>query len=146
MPQLAVFPKAFMQELCKDGTMKVSEWINLAVELEVDGLEWYAGFLEMADRSNWAILREQVERRGKTIPMLCCSPDITHPYADFRSNEITNHIGWIVMIHALGCSYCRVLFGQGGPELTSEEGVGFAADCIKACVPVAKKLGVTLIL
>ncbi|MEN9950470.1 MAG: hypothetical protein RLY85_1222, partial [Bacteroidota bacterium] len=27
MPQLAVFPKAFMHALCKDGTMKLAEWI-----------------------------------------------------------------------------------------------------------------------
>ena len=46
MPRLAVFPKAYMQALCKDGSMTVSEWIKLACELDVDGLEWYAGFLE----------------------------------------------------------------------------------------------------
>ena len=146
MPQLAVFPKAFMHELCKDGTMKVSEWIDLAVELEVDGLEWYAGFLEMADKSNWPIFREQVEHHGKTIPMLCCSPDFTHPDAAFREKEIKKQIGWIEMTHALGGSYCRVLSGQRRPELTIEEGVGFAADCIKECLPQAEKLGVTLIL
>ncbi|MBD3662074.1 MAG: sugar phosphate isomerase/epimerase, partial [Arenibacter algicola] len=108
MPQLAVFPKAFMHELCKDGTMKVSEWIDLAVELEVGGLEWYAGFLEMADKSNWPIFREKVERHGKAIPMLCCSPDFTHPDASFREKEIKKQIGWIEMTHALGGSYCRV--------------------------------------
>tara|TARA_R110000796_G_scaffold10070_9_gene33859 strand:- start:8532 stop:9365 length:834 start_codon:yes stop_codon:yes gene_type:complete len=126
--------------------MKVSEWIDLAVELEVDGLEWYAGFLEMADKSNWPIFREQVEHHGKTIPMLCCSPDFTHPDAAFREKEIKKQIGWIEMTHALGGSYCRVLSGQRRPELTIEEGVGFAADCIKECLPQAEKLGVTLIL
>ena len=40
MPKLAAFPKAFMQALCKDGTMSVSEWIALASELDVEGLEW----------------------------------------------------------------------------------------------------------
>jgi sugar phosphate isomerase/epimerase len=126
--------------------MKVSEWIDLAVELEVDGLEWYAGFLEMADTSNWPKFRAQVERHGKTIPMLCCSPDFTHPDAAFRKKEIKKQIGWIEMTHALGGSYCRVLSGQRRPELTMEEGIGFAADCIKECLPVAEKLGVTLIL
>jgi sugar phosphate isomerase/epimerase len=126
--------------------MKVSEWIDLAVELEVDGLEWYAGFLEMADTSNWPKFRAQVERHGKTIPMLCCSPDFTHPDAAFREKEIKKQIGWIEMTHALGGSYCRVLSGQRRPELTMEEGIGFAADCIKECLPVAEKLGVTLIL
>ena len=49
MPQLAAFPKAFMQALCKDGSMKLAEWISLAVKLDIEGLEWYAGFLEMQD-------------------------------------------------------------------------------------------------
>ncbi len=30
-PPLAAFPKAFMQALCKDGSMPVSDWIRLAV-------------------------------------------------------------------------------------------------------------------
>lgn len=146
MPKLAVFPKAFMKELCKDGTMQVSEWIELAVKLQVDGLEWYAGFLEMKDKSNWSRFREQVEGHGKVIPMLCCSPDFTHPDADFREREIQKQIGWIEMTHALGGSYCRVLSGQRRPELSREEGIGLAADCIKRCLPHAERLGITLIL
>ena len=146
MPKLAVFPKAFMQELCKDGTMKVSEWIDLAVELEVDGLEWYAGFLEMADTANWSAFRKEVEGHGKVIPMLCCSPDFTHPDTAFREKEIEKQKGWIKMTHVLGGSYCRVLSGQRRPELTEEEGIDFAAECIKACLPLAQELGITLIL
>ena len=88
MPKLAVFPKAFMQALCKDGTMTVSEWIELATALDVQGLEWYAGFLEMADTANWPKFRKQVEDTGRSIPMVCCSPDFTHPDASFRETEI----------------------------------------------------------
>ena len=146
MPKLAVFPKAFMQELCKDGTMKVSEWIDLAVQLNIDGIEWYAGFLEMADTENWPIFRKQVESHGMVIPMLCCSPDFTHPDASFREKEIEKQKHWIQMTHVLGGSYCRVLSGQRRPELTMEQGVDFAAECIKACLPLAQELGITLIL
>lgn len=146
MPKLAVFPKAFMQALCKDGSMKVSEWIDLACELEVDGLEWYAGFLEMAEEKNWNAFRKEVENRGKTIPMLCCSPDFTHPEATFRKKEIEKQLRWIKMTHALGGAYCRVLSGQRRPELSIDEGVGLAAECIQACLPKAQELGITLIL
>ena len=65
MPKLAAFPKAFMQALCKDGTMTVSEWIQLASKLEIDGLEWYAGFLEMADEGNWPRFRKEVGTRER---------------------------------------------------------------------------------
>ncbi len=144
MPQLAVFPKAFMQALCKDGTMKVSEWINLAAKLDVDGLEWYAGFLEMADESNWPRFRIAVEDVGKVIPMMCCSPDFTHPDDKFRKKEIEKQKRWIDMTHTLGGSYCRVLSGQRRPELSIDEGVKLAAECIEACLPYAQERSITL--
>jgi sugar phosphate isomerase/epimerase len=146
MPQLAAFPKAFMQALCKDGSMKLSEWIDLAAALDIEGLEWYAGFLEMADQSRWPHYRKLVEERGKVIPMMCCSPDFTHPDAAFRNNEIVKQKRWIDMTHALGGSYCRVLSGQRRPVLTIEEGVRLAAECIEQCLPYAEERGITLIL
>jgi len=146
VPKLAVFPKAYMQDLCKTGAMKVAEWIDLAASLEVDGLEWYAGFLEMADNSNWELFRKRVEEKGKEIPMLCCSPDFTHPDKSFRQNEIKKQKNWIAMSHALGASYCRVLSGQKRPELSMEKGIKLAAESIEACLPYASELGITLIL
>jgi sugar phosphate isomerase/epimerase len=146
MPKLAAFPKAFMQALCKDGTMRVSEWIDLASRLDIDGLEWYAGFLEMADEANWPRFRQEVEARGKVIPMMCCSPDFTHPDKAFREKEIAKQKRWIDMTHVLGGSYCRVLSGQRRPELSINEGVKLAADCIEACLPYAWERGITLIL
>jgi sugar phosphate isomerase/epimerase len=146
MPKLAAFPKAFMQALCKDGTMKVSEWIALASKLDIDGLEWYAGLLEMADESNWLRFRQEVEDTGKCIPMMCCSPDFTHPDAAFREKEIAKQKRWIDMTEVLGGSYCRVLSGQRRPELSMDEGVKLAADCIYACLPYAQERGITLIL
>lgn len=146
MPKLAAFPKAFMPALCKEGSMTVSEWIRLASKLDVQGLEWYAGFLEMADEANWPRFRREVEETGKVIPMMCCSPDFTHPDPDFRGREIAKQKRWIEMTHALGGSYCRVLSGQRRPELGIAEGVKLAADCILACLPHARERGITLIL
>lgn len=146
MPRLAAFPKAFMTALCKDGSMKLSEWIDLACALEIDGLEWYAGFLEMQDRASWANFRKLVEDRGKKIPMMCCSPDFTHPDAAFRAREIEKQKYWIDMTHALGGTYCRVLSGQRRPELSLNEGVSLAAECIKVCIPYARSRNITLIL
>jgi sugar phosphate isomerase/epimerase len=146
MPKLAVFPKAFMQVLCKDGTMHVSEWIELASKLNIDGLEWYAGFLEMQDENNWPLFRKQVEDHGKVIPMMCCSPDFTHPDKSFREKEVEKQKRWIDMTFILGASYCRVLSGQRRPELALDEGIKIAADCIYDCLPYAEERNITLIL
>lgn len=144
--KLAVFPKAYMTALCKDGSMKLSEWIEMASTLDIDGLEWYAGFLEMADRSRWVGFRRQVEDKGLEIPMLCCSPDFTHPDRAFREKEIQKQKEWIDMIHELGGSYCRVLSGQYRPELTVEDGISLAVECIEACLSYAAERNVTLII
>lgn len=146
MPKLAVFPKAFMHALCKDGSMKLSEWIQLACRLDVDGLEWYAGFIEMQEKKNWKSFRQQVEDLGKEIPMMCCSPDFTHPEKSFRAKEVEKQKGWIEMTHALGGKYCRVLSGQKRPELTIDQGVDLAAEAIQSCLPFAAERGITLII
>lgn len=146
MPRLAAFPKAFMQELCKTGTMKVSEWISLASKLDIEGLEWYAGFLEMEDQGNWMKFRNEVISKGKEIPMLCCSPDFTHPDGAFRQKEVEKQKNWIKMCQTLGGKYCRVLSGQRRPELSIEEGIQYAVECIEACLPLAVESGVILII
>jgi sugar phosphate isomerase/epimerase len=146
MPQLAAFPKAYMNALCKDGTMKVSEWIDIACRLDIDGLEWYAGFLEMENADNWKIFRRQVEDNGKVIPMMCCSPDFTHPDKSFRDIEIVKQKHWIDMTYALGGKFCRVLSGQKRPELSIDLGIQLAADCIYECLPYAQERDITLII
>jgi sugar phosphate isomerase/epimerase len=146
MPKLAAFPKAFINELCTTGSMNLSEWIETASQLDIDGLEWYSGFLGMEDEKNWIQYKSEVEKHGKVIPMMCCSPDFTHPDAAFRKKEIEKQKKWIDMTFALGGSYCRVLSGQRRGGLTDDEGVKLSADCIKACLPYAQDRNVILTL
>lgn len=144
MPRLSAFPKLFMQALCKDGSMSLTDWIRIASTLEIQGLEWYAGFIEMADERNWLRFRREVEDTGKVIPMMCCSPDFTHPDAGYRAAEIAKQKRWIEMAHTMGASYCRVLSGQRRPELGIAEGVKLAADAIHECLPFAQERGIVL--
>ena len=49
MVQLAAFPKCFMDQLCVEHSMTIFEWIEMASTLDVDGLEFYSGFVEGLD-------------------------------------------------------------------------------------------------
>jgi sugar phosphate isomerase/epimerase len=146
MPKLAAFPKAYMDPLCVDGSMTIREWIELAATLEIDGLEFYTGFLELADPKSWTRARKIAADHGLSIPMLCCSPDFTHPDLAFRRDQINREKSWIDMTAELGGAYCRVLSGQRRPELTREAGLTYAAECISACLDHAANCGVTLVL
>ncbi|MEM9587491.1 MAG: sugar phosphate isomerase/epimerase family protein [Planctomycetota bacterium] len=145
-PPLAVFPKAYMDALCIDGSMKLEQWIELAAKLNVDGLEFYSGLLDLKDASRWKFYRQLTEQAGMTIPMLCCSPDFTHPDPEFRARQVENEKHWIRMTAELGGSYCRVLSGQRRPEVTREEGLRYSVECIEACLPEAEAQGVRLII
>jgi sugar phosphate isomerase/epimerase len=77
---------------------------------------------------------------------MCASPDFTIPDAALRKKEVEHEIKAIEMSAALGAKYCRVLSGQRRKEITREEGMGYVVDSINACLPVAKDLGVILII
>lgn len=145
-PKLAAFPKAYMDALCVDNSMSLQEWIELGASLGVDGLEFYSGFIALKDASKWESYRQMAADHGLAIPMLCCSPDFTHPDPDFRQAEVEKEKQWIEMTAALGGTFCRVLSGQRRPEVSREQGIQYTVDAIEACLPLAKSHGITLII
>lgn len=146
MARLAAFPKAWLDAICIDGSMTVEEWIGLSAQFDVDGLEFYAGFRGLEDGRRVKDLRRRVEDQGRSIPMLCCSPDFTHPDAGFRREQVDQEKRWIDLTAELGGSYCRILSGQRRPEVGREEGIGYTVEAVEACRSHAVERGVTLIL
>ncbi|HYF48298.1 MAG TPA: sugar phosphate isomerase/epimerase family protein [Planctomycetota bacterium] len=144
---LAAFPKCYLDALCNKRTMTVEKWIDDAcTQLDIDGLEFYSGFTPVGDAAALKNLRKRVESHGKTIPMLCCSPDFIKPDKKERAAEIDAHKKRIEAAAGLGAKYCRVLSGQRRPDVAIPDGVRYAAECINALIPFAKQTGVVLIL
>jgi sugar phosphate isomerase/epimerase len=142
-PKIAVFPKCYMDELCVQHTMTLDEWIEIAATLEVDGVEFYSGFIE----DNEAFLKDaktSLERRRLQMPMLCCSPDFTQTDPDRLQEEIDREIRMIEITACFGGRFCRVLSGQRRPNLPKEAGIAQVARVIKSLLPVAEQYGVVL--
>jgi sugar phosphate isomerase/epimerase len=122
-PKIAVFPKCYMDELCVHHTMTLCEWIEIAATLEVDGVEFYSGFIEDSE----AFLKEAkafLERHRLQMPMLCCSPDFTQTDPDLLQEEIDREIRMI--------------------EITASFGISQVVRVIKSLLPVAEQYGVVL--
>lgn len=143
---LAVFPKCFLKALCVERSMSVDEWIDMACTLDVDGLEFYSEFVPIDDTRELHRLRARVESLGKTIPMFCASPDFAQSDATARNAEIDKEKHCIVACKELGGRFCRVLSGQRRADVSREDGLRYAADCINRLIPFAANHGVTLIL
>ncbi len=146
MPRLAAFPKAFMDELCVSGRMTIAQWIDVSSSIDIDGLEFYSGFLELTNTALWPTWKKLAADRNLEIPMLCCSPDFTHPDAAYRNKEVDQEKRMIDLAAALGAKTCRVLSGQRRPEVSRADGISYAAECIEACLPQAAAAGVTLVI
>ena len=143
---LAAFPKCYLDALCVDHTMTVEQWIDsAAVELDIDGLEFYSGFTPQ-DPSHLARLRAQIEAHDLTMPMMCYSPDFTQPDPADRQCEIEKEQRVIESTAQLGGKLCRVLSGQRRPDVSIADGVKYAAECITSLLPFAEQHGVMLIL
>jgi sugar phosphate isomerase/epimerase len=142
--KLAAFPKCFMDHLVRDRTMSVFDWIEMAADLPVDGLELYDGFLLSLEEPYLEKVRAAIERHKFEMPMLCYSPDFTQPEAEARRVEIEKQKRMIEVTAFLGGGFCRVLSGQRRPEVSRRQGVAWVVGCIRELLDFAAEKRVVL--
>lgn len=135
-----------MHRLVVERTMTVFDWIGMAADLPVDGLELYDGFLESLDDAYLDKVRAALERRNLTMPMLCYSPDFTKPDPAERRKEIEREKRIIDVTARLGGGFCRVLSGQRRPSVTREQGVRWVVECLSELVSYAADKKIVLAL
>jgi sugar phosphate isomerase/epimerase len=142
--RLAAFPKCFMDQLVVDRTMTVFDWIEMAADLPVDGLEMYDGFFESLDQGYLDKVRSALRRHNLEMPMLCCSSDFTKPDAGERSQEVARQKRMIDVTAHLGGRFCRVLSGQKRPEVSRPQGMLWVIECIHGLLDYAAEKNVVL--
>lgn len=126
--------------------MTVFEWIEMARDLDADGLEMYEGFFTSLDAAYLDKVGEAISGAGFAMPMLCCSPDFTQPDVDGRKRAIEHEARMIEVTRRLGGprAVCRVLSGQRYPEVSLEQGLEWVRECIEALLPVAREHDIIL--
>ena len=126
--------------------MSVFEWVEMAKDLDADGLEMYEGFFTSLDSAYLAKLHDAIRTAGFEMPMLCCSPDFTNPSSDARKQAVEHEAAMIRVARALGGpgTVCRVLTGQRYPEVSREQGIEWVVEAITSLLPVAREAEVVL--
>ena len=142
--KLAAFPKCFMDQLVVARSMTVFDWIEMAQDLPIDGLELYDGFLASLDEAYLDSVRLALERRHLEMPMLCCSSDLTRPDAGERRWEIAREKRMMDATARLGGGFCRVLSGQRRPGVTRQQGVRWVLECLRELLDYASEKQVVL--
>ena len=144
--RIAAFPKGDLNAMLVRRTKSIFEWIDEARALGVDGLELHTGFLWETDDASVARVGDALAAAGFEMPMMCASPDFTNPDSDVRKREIESQAEYMRITRALGGegATCRVLSGQGYPDVAVEDGVEWTVDAIKGLLPLARELGIVL--
>lgn len=143
---LAAFPKCFLDALCVQRELTVDQWIDLAQQFDVDGLEFYWGFTPHDDPKELERLRRRVEQQKRSIPMMCYSSDFTKPSWEERKGEIEQQKAAVLATAALGAKYCRVLSGQRRPDVKRDQGLQWVRECILESISFAQENQVVLII
>jgi sugar phosphate isomerase/epimerase len=143
--KISAFPKCYLEDIA-NGKMSLLEWIEMAKNLDADGLELYDQFLTSFERPYLEQVTETLGRAGFAMPMMCCSPDFTALDPDKRKREIEREVERIRVTRFLGGTgaVVRILSGQRYPEVTWEQGRDWVVEAIQALLPVAKEYDVIL--
>jgi len=143
---LSAFPKCYLEDIAGSRTMSVFDWIEMAKQLDADGLEMYEGFFTSLAPEYLDRIGEALQLAGFEMPMLCCAPDFTQTDPDARKRAVEHEARMIEITRHLGGprAVCRVLSGQRYPEITREQGIEWTVDCIEQLVPVARQYQVVL--
>ena len=143
---LAAFPKCFLDALCVQRDMTVDDWIELTLQFDIDGLEFYWGFTPEDNPKEWERLRRKVGEQRRSIPMMCYSSDFTKPSFADRQHEVEKQKRAIRATAGLGGRYCRVLSGQRRPGVARDQGLQWVQECIVDLLPFAEAHDVVLII
>jgi sugar phosphate isomerase/epimerase len=144
--KISAFPKCYIEKIAGERTMSVFEWIEMAKELDADGLEMFEGFFTSLEPAYLDSVGEAIHNAGFVMPMLCCSPDFSHPDADSRKRAIDHEAEMIRVTKRLGGTgaVCRVLSGQRHPGVDRKQGLEWVVGCIDQVLPVARANGIVL--
>ncbi|MDB5348838.1 MAG: sugar phosphate isomerase/epimerase [Planctomycetota bacterium] len=144
--KISAFPKCYLDEIAGRRSMTVFDWIEMARTLDADGLEMYDGFFTSLDATYLGRVRDAIHEAGFVVPMLCTSPDFTHPDPEARKRAIDHEIEMIRVMRFLGGprSVCRVLSGQKHPGLERREGIDRVVACIEEVLPIAREHDIVL--
>jgi sugar phosphate isomerase/epimerase len=144
MVQLAAFPKCYLDDIIVHKSMTLFDWIELAGQLGVDGLEMYSLFFEEKGDVYLDAVRKKCEEFGLALPMMCFSPDFTNPDPKKRVEELAKQKEAIDLTAKLGGLFCRTLSGQNRPELDRKQAVRWCVEMIRETVAYAEEKGVII--
>lgn len=134
------------RDLLQSGEMTLEGFMNLAAELNFDGIEWTSYYFPETTKSFLTNIKRETFVRGLDISGTATGGNFANPDPDKRAAQIENVKEWVVKSAWLGSSVLRVFAGGCPQGVDLEEARKWVVDGLAACLPVAEEEGVILAL
>ena len=126
------------------GPMTMEDFILLAVELEIDGVDMTTYYLKSQEPSYLLGLRRLAFRNGVPFSGAAIGTDMCQPDPAKRAAEIEKIKKWLEATELLGASHLRVFGGEVPQGATEEQGIQWVVETMKPACDYAAEKGITL--
>ena len=134
------------RDLLTKGKMTLEEFMNLAAELNFDGVEWTAYYFPEETKSFLTNIKRETFIRGLDVSGTATGGNFANPDPEQRKAQIAKVKDWIVKSTWLGSSVLRVFAGVCPEGVERAEAEKWVTDGIAECLPLAEEEGVILAL
>lgn len=125
-------------------TMQYEDLVDLAVELDVDGLDLTVYWFPSTEDSFLIPLRRKAYRNAVEIYSISIRSEMTQPTAEKRAAEVENVRKWVDVAARLGAGHIRVFGGRVPKDATEDQAAGWVVQVLKEAGEYAGAKGVIL--
>ena len=144
--KVSCIPICFFRELLHAKTMSVEDWIRMASELGLDGIEMYEPYLAGREEDYMARLSDTVRNAGLEISMFTSYADFSSPDPAIRAEQVSHAEQAVDMAVAFGTDIVRMTAGSWIEGIGQDEVLSNIASGFRECLDYAESRGVALAL
>jgi sugar phosphate isomerase/epimerase len=132
-------------KIITSGYMTIGEWAQIARKVGLDGIDISKLFIKSHEQAYLMDFHASVKAEGMPIVMMTVYSDFTHPEAAERDRQAAELCSDIEAAAVLGVKYIRITAGQGYPQTSVDEGIGWVADAFHMADEQARQYGIELV-
>lgn len=144
--KVSCIPICYYEELCKTREMSLSEWIRMAADVGLDGMEMYRDYLRNERHKYVEAVAHEIDKAGLEVSMLTINAELAAPSKEARLAQLKSLRRAMNTAALLRTKAVRVTPGTWPKRCGREESLSNVAECLKRLLDYAEEKGVVLAL
>jgi len=144
--KVSCIPICFFRDILQAKTMSIEDWIRMASELGLDGIEMYEPYLASWKADYMARLSDAVRDAGLEVSMFTSYANFSSPDPAIRSEQVSNVRRAVDAAVAFGTNIVRMTAGSWIEGISRDDILSNIASGLRECLDHTESLNVALAL